>query len=414
MATLMLELDLDKDGQISRAEMLNLSDSDRDFDLDGREQVLDGEARRLEATFCNGDPNLCDKRFNEVAFATTHNSYNAQKSGYVYPNQIETMLMQLRDGVRGFMIDLHTALGDDAVFLCHGGHVDELFDYFCPGGKQPAAEALAPMREWLERHQREVVTFILEVKGPSAAAVQQVFDDAGLGVMVYNPPDGAAKWPTLGQMIASGRRVVLLKGGNHVRVRQTPWNYKSREESGITVDENRVTCRSACTSLIEDGRVADNLDVDLMNHFITNPTARSFALQMNFDEVLSTRAERWRTDHGRIPNFIAVDFYEIGNLFQVVDALNGVPQRSWACRQVGYTDIMKRFCCPGAGWMGGTCGSTGSCNRASGQCSCQWDWERGFDCSKRVCQQGSRCSKWGFCWNRIPGCCEWTSFTWWC
>mmetsp|Transcript_87091 Transcript_87091/g.172898 ORF Transcript_87091/g.172898 Transcript_87091/m.172898 type:complete len:674 (+) Transcript_87091:84-2105(+) len=411
VATLMMELDKDKNGQISLMEISNL----HDHDPHGREPALDGENRRLQATYCNGGTNLCNRRFNEVAYATTHNSYNSQKSHYIYPNQIETMLTQLSDGIRGFMIDLHIEQGGNTVFLCHGGQADFLLEHFCPGGKQPAAEALAPMREWLERHTREIVTFILEVQGPSDAQVQQVFINAGFGKMLYDPA-AASEWPTLGQMIADGRRVVLLGAGHarHVRIQQTPWNYKSREESGITVHDDRVTCGSTCTALSGLHQAVDDLDVHVLNHFISYPTARTFALQMNFEKVLSARAERWRADHGRIPNFIAVDFYEIGNLFQVVDALNDLSQRPWACRQVGYTDFSKRFCCPGNGWLSGTCGRTGSCNKASGQCSCHWDWERGFDCSKRVCQHGSKCSKWGWCWNRIPGCCEWTSFTWWC
>eukprot|EP00415_Alexandrium_ostenfeldii_P003903 UN3903 len=149
-----------------------------------------------------------------------------------------------------------------------------------------------------------------------------------------------------------------------------------------------------------------------MHHYITHPAARGYAKQINFRAVLSARVDRWVADHGRIPNFIAVDFYEIGNLLQAVDGINGVPERPWACRSVGKTDFLKRHCCPSGNFLT-SCGILGSCDRGSGQCRCSEDWERGFDCSKRVCRQGSKCSRWSWhCWNTVPGCCAWQSFTW--
>ena len=36
------------------------------------------------------------------------------------------------------------------------------------------------------------------------------------------------------------------------------------------------------------------------------------------------RAQRCQQESGRLPNFVTVDFYSIGDVFEVVDALNGV------------------------------------------------------------------------------------------
>jgi hypothetical protein len=41
-------------------------------------------------------------------------------------------------------------------------------------------------------------------------------------------------------------------------------------------------------------------------------------------DVLHARAAGCQTDTGQLPNFVAVDFYDHGDLFAVVDALNGL------------------------------------------------------------------------------------------
>ncbi|MFC2176455.1 hypothetical protein ACFLR1_05765 [Bacteroidota bacterium] len=56
---------------------------------------------------CNGSSHLCGKRYNEVAYLTTHNAYNAGEEGFASPNQTHGITKQLEGGVRGFMLDVH-------------------------------------------------------------------------------------------------------------------------------------------------------------------------------------------------------------------------------------------------------------------------------------------------------------------
>jgi len=41
-------------------------------------------------------------------------------------------------------------------------------------------------------------------------------------------------------------------------------------------------------------------------------------------QLFLDRAMQCRTESGQLPNFVTVDFFDIGDLFTVVDALNGV------------------------------------------------------------------------------------------
>ncbi|MFP6686564.1 MAG: hypothetical protein VB934_17725, partial [Polyangiaceae bacterium] len=76
----------------------------------------------VEAPACNGSAELCDRRYDEVSHATTHNAMSSAEDGWLAPNQRHDMLRQLRDGVRALMIDTHMDDRQDVSVpsLCHG------------------------------------------------------------------------------------------------------------------------------------------------------------------------------------------------------------------------------------------------------------------------------------------------------
>jgi hypothetical protein len=66
----------------------------------------------------------------------------------------------------------------------------------------------------------------------------------------------------------------------------------------------------------------------LLNHWLSTTEGepdKSKAPIANAYDVLYGRANGCATEAADVPNFVAVDFYETGDLFRVVDALNGVP-----------------------------------------------------------------------------------------
>jgi hypothetical protein len=64
----------------------------------------------------------------------------------------------------------------------------------------------------------------------------------------------------------------------------------------------------------------------LLNHWIdTAPAPKpSNAAVVNGHDFLLDRAKRCARERGHLPNVVAVDFYRAGDLFRVVDELNGV------------------------------------------------------------------------------------------
>ena len=90
---------------------------------------------------------------------------------------------------------------------------------------------------------------------------------------------------------------------------ETPFNYHRPED---------FTCAP--------NRGESNKPLFLLNHWIAQRAPdRVDAAFVNEYNFLLERALTCEEERGHIPNFIAVDFYALGDLFRVVDTLNGLP-----------------------------------------------------------------------------------------
>ena len=56
---------------------------------------------------CNGSAELCNRKFNEIAYLTTHNAFNSSQDNFLFPNQNFNITSQLNNGVRALMIDVY-------------------------------------------------------------------------------------------------------------------------------------------------------------------------------------------------------------------------------------------------------------------------------------------------------------------
>ncbi len=256
---------------------------------------------------CNGRIELCERRFGDVAFPATHNSHASEASGLkaFVSNQTRTLAEQLDDGIRAFLIDVHDQ--DGVSYLCHGA---------CQFGKLAHAEALATFLRFLTDHPREVVTLIYEDRVPSERFSAD-YEAAGLTALAYRHAGGA--WPTLAELIGANTRLIVTAqeaGPPPAWLHNiwslawdTPYSFKSIDD--FTCDENRGSRSNA---------------LFLLNHWVGDDNglpSPDAAENVNAAEVLSARATQCQTESGRLPNFVAVDFYEKGALFEVVDRLNG-------------------------------------------------------------------------------------------
>ena len=130
----------------------------------------------------------------------------------------------------------------------------------------------------------------------------------------------------------------------------------------------------------------------ILNNFVTVGAGglRQAAQLVNFKEFLRARADKCAEERNQHINFLAVDFPEIGEVFQVTDALNGVPERAWRCNHLSGWDLTKQFCCPTAHKFSSCSGIWNTCSKDTGECNCDGEWG-GFDCSAKVCQSWGNC-----------------------
>lgn len=259
-----------------------------------------------EAGACNGSALLCDRRLDEVVFPTTHNAMSNIDEGWIAPNQPHPVVQQLRDGVRGLMLDTHPN-ADGVPSLCHGS---------CGFGEKPLAEGLGEIATFLRCNPREIVVIIFEAY-VTPEETDAAFVESGLVDLVRVQPPGEP-WPTLGELIDKDERLVALTDDpagtppyyHHV------WDYAW---------DTPYAAETPADLKCEVGRGDPANALFIFNHFLTAPTADvTLAEQVNHDPFFLDRAQACSAQMGDLPNFVTVDFYTTGDLFEVVKTLNGL------------------------------------------------------------------------------------------
>lgn len=263
---------------------------------------------------CNGAVELCDRRFDQVAYACTHNAMSNADEGWQIPNQHHGLLKQLDDGVRAFMLDVHLYDGDDParkgeISLCHGT---------CDLGSKPFAQAMHEMNTWLDAHPHEVVTLILE-DYVTVAQMDAALAESGLKPRCLHQEKGKP-FPTLRQMVEQDRRVfVMLESG----AGPADWAHGYQDFAWDTNYANETPQSLDCKRL--RGSAGNPLFV--INHFLTHNLQAHEALaeQVNHAPVLHDHLAHCQSEAAQLPNVVAVDMYDIGDVLAEVRWLNGLP-----------------------------------------------------------------------------------------
>lgn len=260
-----------------------------------------------ESTGCNGHDVLCDRRLDEVTLPGTHNSMSNADAGWVFPNQQHGLTQQLQDGVRAFMLDTHELDGE--AYLCHT---------FCDLGSQPLSEGLGEIEAFLEDNPREVVLVIFQ-DGISVEATVAVMDEVGLSDRVWAWSDPSAALPTLGALVDADRRLIV---GAESSAPPPAWYHHAWD----LVADTPYSFDSLDSFSCADHRGTESSPLFLVNHWLSVPLpTEEGARDANAAEVLGARARQCEAERNRRITFLAVDFYNHGDLFAVVDELNGVP-----------------------------------------------------------------------------------------
>ena len=283
---------------------------------------------------CNGMKSLCERPFDQVVLAGTHNAMSSASLGWTLPNQSVAIPEQLDGGIRALLLDTHygrlqpdgTVRTDDDGEITEGVRGTYLCHVLCEIGATKLAPALRQIRKWL-RANPDNVLLIENEDYISSADFVSAMRRSGLLDHVYRGP--RTPWKTLGQMIAKRRQVVMLADRNSNG--DPPWyrpTYNGlMEETPYTFNPpSELTDPSNWADSCRPNRGGTTGSLFLMNHWSpsTAPAEPNLAqsAEVNAFDVILGRARTCAEIRGRIPTLVAVDQFTAGDVLGAVRELN--------------------------------------------------------------------------------------------
>lgn len=266
---------------------------------------------------CNGHPELCDRALDDVVFVGAHNAMSSRDDGFLGPNQSLALSGQLRFGVRAFLIDTKDpADDDDDVRLCHNS---------CDLGSVTLVSWLERLHSFLEEEPDTVVQLLVQ-DAASPADTEAAFIKADLLSELYIYDGGASRpqgteFPTLAALIDDGTRIFFT--AESVEGAPLPWFQPMFQLYSDTpfAHDDLAALQDPSSCILNRG--AADLPLFLVNHWIGAP-AEENADVANVASVMDERVRRCAAERERVPNVVAVDFVDHGDVVDVVAGLNGL------------------------------------------------------------------------------------------
>ena len=292
------------------------------------------------------------RTFDQYAWLTAHNAFlNYTDARWTFPNQSRGIIGQLTsNGVRGLQLDVYdfkgksdargavacgvTLSGDcypAGVYMCHGDCVSIAgANYAFP--RQNLKDTLDAIGDWLTANtdEKDIITIFFEdytADGTLAAVIRS----SRAAPFIFNPNDSqwsvkSKGWPTLSAMKSAGKRLILFTskaanadsglGLSHDQSFNVE-NYWSLGDLGTD-----TTCRTRWDSIPLDTDGGAFKRLFLMNHYRNVPTT-GLSAEDNALNSLQSRLILCQKVAQRLPNFVALDFVELGGAGDFIVDLNG-------------------------------------------------------------------------------------------
>ncbi len=309
---------------------------------------------------CNGFVELCYLRLNQVMFPASHNAMSSSAANFLSAEHTISISEQLNAGARALMLDLYYGYDDHGlvrtnitgganraqlladqgpeavaaldrlgaltgsstrpgrgkeVYLCHN---------YCELGASLAVEEFNRIRTFLERNRNEVVIVIIE-DHIRPNDIKTLIDKAQLADRVWIPDTRTKVLPTLGELVdperiggqENKRRLIVLSeryGG------QYPWLIPAYS----LMQETPFSFAALSAFNCEPNRGGTNKPMLLVNHWLRtgNLPSPAGAKIVNSTTELKRRIQQCSLRRKKLPNIVATDFTEIGDLYKTVTMFN--------------------------------------------------------------------------------------------
>ncbi|KAI5891247.1 PLC-like phosphodiesterase [Schizophyllum commune H4-8] len=274
---------------------------------------------------CNGHAELCDRSYGNVTFMGSHDSFAYSDDPLALARDQEVDIpTQLDTGVR--LLQAQSHMNGDDLHFCHTSCI--LFD----GGK--VVDYLKTVKTWLDANPDEVLTLLFT--NPEDVSLTDVwkpaFDDAGITDLAYVPPSLPVKqddWPTLGELLDSGKRVVVFLDANadpsqvdfilpeFDMIWETPYGYTDdsfpcsidRTSDKQSTADHMYMINHSLNKHIGDIKYSDPEDAPTTNGVDSIVSAADKCVSYSEDNTY--------------PSFVLLDFVDLGEGKKAVDKLNG-------------------------------------------------------------------------------------------
>ncbi|XP_027347457.1 PI-PLC X domain-containing protein At5g67130-like isoform X1 [Abrus precatorius] len=276
----------------------------------------------LPTSILNGLP------FNKYTWIVTHNSFSIVDSPplpgvqrLTFYNQEDTVTNQLRNGVRGLMLDMYDFQND--IWLCHSfrGQCFNITAF------QPAINTLKEVEAFLTENPTEIVTIIIEDYVHTPKGLTNLFMRAGLDKYwfpVSKMPKKGDDWPTVTEMVQANHRLVVFTSDASKEADEGiayEWKHMVENEPGDP-GVQPGSCPHRKESKALNSRSSS---LFLMNYFPTYPVEADSCKEHSapLAEMVNTC---YKAAGNLLPNFVAVNFYmrsDGGGVFDIVDKMNG-------------------------------------------------------------------------------------------
>ncbi|KAB1214748.1 hypothetical protein CJ030_MR5G004899 [Morella rubra] len=311
--------------------------------------------------------------FNKYSWVVTHNSFSIVDAPALpgvqrltFYNQEDTVTNQLRNGVRGLMLDMYDFNND--IWLCHSFR-GQCFNFTA---FQPAINTLKEVEAFLSENPSEIVTIIIEDYVHTPKGLTNLFTNAGLDKYWFP----VSKMPRVWNIVWWKELIVCKRGGKTFVLRiagALDWIVKRVETCGfpnyyIKVSNRIRNCdyipayqwkymveneagdpgvvRGSCPKRKESKPLnSRSASLFLQNYFPTYPVqaeaCKEHSTPLAEMSLLPVQAEAckehstplaemvttcYKAAGNFMPNFLAVNFYmrsDGGGVFDATDRMNG-------------------------------------------------------------------------------------------
>jgi len=278
---------------------------------------------------CNGHAELCDRSYGNTTFFGAHDSFAASTNPFALARTQEVGVTdQLTMGVR--LLQLQAHINGKDLHFCH--NTCGLFD----GGT--VEHYFKKVKHFLDRHPNEVLTIIIaNPENVQADVWQPIFESTGLADIAYIPPQTPMTredWPTLKEMLDSTRRVVVFmdKGAEDGTVPYLLPQFTMMWEDEYDPTDSEFPCKVDRTA----GSLSPSQQLNLINHNLNLnliPIGRGVRIPDRWDSPRTNGISSivGHANHcaplagDRLPNFVLLDFVNIGQVTTAGARLNGFP-----------------------------------------------------------------------------------------